>query len=181
VAKRILAIETTNHKSSINKQLVDFATSLLDGSESDRIDMIPYDMVLFSSDKHHDDGVPEQAVRFREMLGEYDGCIISLAEHNGSYTAVFKNLMDWVSVLEGKVWQQKPVLLLSTSPGKRGGATVLGVAENYFPYMGAQVTGGFSLGSFHDAFEEGQGITDQNKLAELKDKIAEFEAAVLNT
>ena len=54
------------------------------------------------------------------------------------------------------------------------------IYENYFPYMGAQVTGGFSLGAFHDTFEEGQGITDQEKLAELKDKVAEFEAAVLS-
>ena len=181
MGKRILAIGTTNHKISINKQLVDFASSLLNESECERIDMIPYDLPIFSADRHDEEGVPEQAMGFREMMSEYDGFIVSLAEHNGAYTAVFKNLIDWISVLEGKVWQQKPVLLLSTSPGPRGASTILGIAENYFPHMGARVTGSFSLASFHDTFDEKEGITDNEKLAELKQKIAEFESAVLDS
>ena len=138
-------------------------------------------MPLFGSDRHAEEGIPKEATDFREMMTGYDGFMVSLAEHNGSYTAVFKNLIDWISVQEGKVWQQKPVLLLSTSPGPRGGATVLKIAENYFPHMGGQVTGAYSLESFDDRFNEKEGVTDVDKLAELKEMVAEFEAVVLGS
>jgi len=178
MGKRILAIGTTNHRTSINKRLVDFASTLLLDLEVDRIDMIPYEMVIFGSDRHEEEGVPEGAIEFKEMMGKYDGFIISLAEHNGTYTAVFKNLIDWLSVLDGKVWLQKPVLLLSTSPGPRGGVAVMGNAEDYFPHMGAKITGSFSLGSFFENFNDDTGITDEAKFKELKERVAEFEVEV---
>jgi len=177
--KKVLAIGTSNQTASINGRLVGFAATLLRKCVSEQIDMRAYDMPLFGSDRHKEDGVPDKAREFSNMLSEYDGFIISLAEHNGSYTAVFKNLMDWVSVMEGKVWQQKPVLLLSASPGPNGATTVLGLAEDYFPHMGAQVSGVFSLGGFLDKFDDARGVSDTEKLAELKEKVAEFEAVVM--
>jgi NAD(P)H-dependent FMN reductase len=181
MSKKILAIGTTNQASSINRQLSVFAATLLNEWGCHHVDMRECEMPIFGSDRHEEQGIPQVAIDFREKMKGFDGFIVSLAEHNGNYTAVFKNLIDWLSVQEGKVWQGKPVLLLSTSPGSRGAINVLGIAENYFPHMGAKVTGSFSLGSFHDTFEEGRGITDQEKLAELRGKVADFEAAVLST
>ena len=181
MSKKILAIGTTNQASSINRHLSVFAATLLNEWGCQHVDMRECEMPIFGSDRHVEQGVPQVAVDFREKMKGFDGFIVSLAEHNGSYTAVFKNLIDWLSVQEGKVWQGKPVLLLSTSPGPRGAITVLGIAENYFPHMGARITGSFSLGSFHDTFDEGKGIIDHEKLAELKQKVAEFEAVVLGS
>ena len=119
----------------------------------------------------------EDFIRVRQRL--YDHAGISLAEHNGAYTAVFKNLLDWISVMEGKAWQQKPVLLMSTSPGPRGAIMVLRMAENYFPHMGAEITGTYSLGGFMDNFDPEKGVVNDEKLEELKTRVIEFEAAVL--
>jgi len=179
VGKRILSIGTTNHRISINKQLSDFATSFLQDVEADHVDMIPYEMPLFGSDRQEEEGIPERANQFRDMMSIYDGFIVGLAEHNGAYTAVFKNLIDWLSVMEGKVWQQKPVFLMSASPGPRGAISVLGMAENYFPHMGAKVTGTYSLGGFNENFDALKGVVNDEKLEELKEKVAEFETAVL--
>jgi len=178
MGKRILAIGTTNHETSINRQLVEFAVTLLNDLEAAHVDMRAYEMPIFGSDRQEKEGIPEKAVEFRTLMSEYDGFIVSLAEHNGAYTAVFKNLIDWLSVQEGKVWQQKPVLLLSTSPGPRGAINVLQIAENYFPHMGGKVTGAYSLGSFLEKFDENEGVTDPQKLAELQEKVAEFEKTV---
>lgn len=179
MGKRILAIGTTDHEKSINRSLADFAASLLNDSEVEHIDMRKCDIPLFGTQRWDKEGVPEGAVEFRKVMEGFNGFIVSLAEHNGNYTAVFKNLIDWLSVQEGKVWQEKPVLLLSTSPGARGATTVLGIAENYFPHMGAKVSGAYSLGSYHDNFSEKDGITDEEKLIELKERVAEFEDLVL--
>ena len=176
--KKILAIGTTNQASSINRQLSVFAATLLKEWGCQHVDMRECEMPIFGSDRHEEVGVPQEAIDFRNKMSEYDGFIVSLAEHNGNYTAVFKNLIDWLSVQEGKVWQGKPVLLLSCSPGPRGAITVLDIAENYFPHMGAQVTGTFSLGLFEECFNDEEGVTDSHKLSELKEKVAEFEKIV---
>ncbi len=178
MGKKVLAIGTTNHETSINRHLADFAASLLIDCAVEHVDMRNCDMPIFGTDRLESEGVPDDAIKFRKLMEGFGGFIVSLAEHNGNYTAVFKNLIDWLSVQEGNVWQEKPVLLLSTSPGKRGAVTVLGIAESYFPHMGAQVTGAYSLGSYHDNFSEEDGITHEEKLAELKEKVAAFEAVV---
>lgn len=178
MVKRVLAIGTTNQKSSINRHLAVHAASLFSGCGCDHVDMRDCEMPIFGTDRHEEEGVPQEAVSFRLKMMDYDGFIISLAEHNGNYTAVFKNLIDWLSVQDGNVWQEKPVLLLSTSPGQRGAITVLGIAENYFPHIGAQVTGSFSLGNYFENFSDEKGITNPDKLAELKERVAELEAAV---
>ena len=62
--------------------------------------------------------------------------------------------------IDAKTFQEKPVLLLSTSPGPRGGSSVLEIAKNRFPFQGAIVKGSFSLPSFNDNFDSVNGITD---------------------
>jgi chromate reductase len=47
-------------------------------------------------------------------------------------------------------------LLLATSPGARGGSSVLDIATKRFPFQGGDVKGSFSLPSFYDNFKEGK-------------------------
>ena len=66
----------------------------------------------------------EKALNFKRLIRDSNGIVISLAEHNGSYTSAFKNIYDWISVIEKVVWDDKPLFLLSASDGKRGGLTI---------------------------------------------------------
>ena len=131
-------------------------------------DINDYEMPLFSEDKEKELGQPELAKQFFAKLGEADAIIISLAEHNGSYTAAYKNLFDWTSRVDMKLFQNKAVVYLSTSPGPGGGASVLAAATNSAPYFAADVKGSLSIPSFYDNFDmENQTL----KNAELKDKL----------
>jgi chromate reductase len=60
------------------------------------------------------------------------------------------------------------MLLLSTSPGPRGGATVMATAEATFPRMGADLRATFSLPSFYDNFTDGK-VTDATLASQLKE------------
>ena len=93
-----------------------------------------------------------------------------MAEHNGAYSSAFKNILDWSSRIDAKTFQQKPMLLLATSPGARGGKTVLEIAKNYFPYQGADIKGSYSLPSFNANFDPEIGITNE----ELKNQFLEI-------
>lgn len=173
---KILAFGASTSSTSINRKLAHFAAQLVPDAEVTELDLRDYQLPIYSSDLEDSDGKPADAQRFVDAIKNHDAVVVSLAEHNGSYTAAFKNLYDWASRIEPKVWSGKPMLLLATSPGGRGGATVMAAAEAKFPRMGADLKATFSLPSFHDNYSEQDGITDpelSNQLAEAVAKLSE--------
>lgn len=73
------------------------------------------------------------------MFNQTDGFIVSLAEHNGPYSAAIKNVIDWLSRINQEMWNNKPMLLMTTSPGVREGARVKEAAKSRFPRKGVLV------------------------------------------
>ena len=94
------------------------------------LDLNDYELPLFSVDREKGEGYPEKAHQFLEQIKVADGIIVSLAEHNGAYSSVFKNLLDWMSRINGKTFLGKPMLLMAASDGKRGGKSVLEIAQD---------------------------------------------------
>jgi NAD(P)H-dependent FMN reductase len=127
-------------------------------------------MPIYSVDREKENGIHSLAQQFYDKIGSADLLIISLAEHNGAYASAFKNILDWASRINNKTFQQKPMLLLATSPGARGGSTVLEIAKNRFPFQGADLKGSFSLPNFNDNFDSVKGIINP----ELKNQLMEI-------
>ena len=139
------------------------------------LDINDYEMPLFSQDKEELLGQPEAAKSFFAKLGQADAIIISFAEHNGSYTAAYKNLFDWTSRIDQKLFQNKPMVLLATSPGPGGAQTVLTAATGSAPYFAGDVKGSVSIPSFFDNFDsEKQAISNPVMLDELKSALAQL-------
>lgn len=173
--KRIITIAGSNSQNSINKMLLDYTSDFLEGAEVISIDLNDYVLPIFGVDYEAENGIPPSVKKLHEAFSKADGFMVSLAEHNGSYAAVFKNTIDWLSRIDMKIWMEKPMLLMATSPGRRGGATVLQSAKSYFPFMGARITGTFSLPSFYDTFRNNV-IQDEPLNDELRDKAITFQA-----
>jgi len=168
---KLLAFAASNSSKSINKQLATYAASQMkhtDGVDVELLDINDFEMPLFSEDKEAQLGQPQQAKDFYAKLGQADAIIISFAEHNGSYTAAYKNLFDWTSRIDQKLFQNKPMLLLATSPGPGGAATVLAAATGSAPYFAGNVKASLSIPSFYDNFDmEKQQLSN----TELQDKL----------
>jgi NAD(P)H-dependent FMN reductase len=173
IMKKIIAFAGSNSRNSINKQLIGYTSSLLEGVSVTLLDMNDFDLPLFSVDVEKDSGFPEKALSFNKHLEECDGILISLAEHNGSYTAVFKNLFDWLSRIDVETWKGKPMLLMATSPGGRGGKSVLEAAKIRFPKHKAKIITTFSLPHFADNFTNGK-VVNASLNGELEQKLNEF-------
>ncbi len=172
---KVVAFGASSSKKSINKTLAAYAASLLDGASVEVLDLNDYELPLFSTDKEVELGQPELAQAFLDKLGSSDAIIVSFAEHNGSYSAAFKNLFDWCSRITRDVYQGKPVLVLATSPGPGGGANVLSVATNSMSHFAGDVKGSFSLPSFYDNFDmENNLINDEALLAQLKEHVTQL-------
>lgn len=157
---KIIAFGASHHRASINKQFAAYAASLFPEAEAEVLDLNDYELPMYTADKERELGNPQAAVDFVSKLDEADLLIISLSEHNGSYTASFKNLFDWASRVKLHLFENKKMLLLSTATGKGGGVFVLQSAEMRFPRHGADIIATFSLPRFHDNFSSEKGITD---------------------
>lgn len=175
--KKIVVFAGSNSKHSINKELAAYAASFLMDKEIVVLDLNKYPLPIYGIDEENEKGIPEKAISFYKEIESADGLILSLAEHNGNFTVAFKNMFDWMSRIEQKLWQNKPMLLMATSPGARGGASALNIAKSGFPYMGGNIISEFSLPKFHENFKENR-IIEVNLLESLKKAIGQFEKAV---
>ena len=171
--KKVIAFAGSSSKKSINKELAIYASSLVENIEVTILDLNDFELPLYGIDYETEHGIPENAHTFLEQIKNADGIILSLAEHNGAYAAVFKNIFDWMSRIDGKLWSDKPMLLMATSPGGRGGATVLEIAKGRFPYMGGNIVASYSLSNFYDNFKDGN-IVNQELSSQLKEAIERF-------
>ncbi len=176
--KTIVAIGASNSQNSINKKLATWAANQTNKAQVETLDLNDFEMPIYSVDRENESGIPRLAQEFKNKILAADGVVISFAEHNGSYTAAFKNIVDWVSRLEGTIWENTPALLLATSPGARGGMGVLSSAKMTFPYQGAIVQGTFSLPSFYQNFKEEEGISDLGLLENFKIALNNLESAM---
>lgn len=169
---KIIAFGGSLSKNSINKKLATYAASLFENVEVEILDLNNYQMPLFSVDVEAEIGQHESAKAFLAKIESADFLVVALAEHNGNYSAAFKNIYDWCSRITGKVFQNKPMLLMATSPGGRGGRSVLDIAESNLPRYGANIIDVFSLPSFNDNFDvESNSIINSELDEKLKQKI----------
>ncbi|NNE28240.1 MAG: NAD(P)H-dependent oxidoreductase [Saprospiraceae bacterium] len=176
--KNILAFGASSSRHSINRQFAAFAAQQIPEAMVDLLDLNDYEMPIYSIDREKETGIPELAKEFKQKILDTDGIIISFAEHNGAYSAAFKNIFDWISRIDGNVWAEKPMLLLSTSPGGRGGKTVLDIAVAKFSRMNPKVTGSFSLPSFKKNFSGESGILDIPLREDFNQKLKAFVSAI---
>lgn len=173
--KKILAFAGSNHTTSINQQLVVFTASLIHDIEVKVLAIQDWKVPMYSIDMDPDQ-TPEQISELITLIQAHDAFILSSPEHNGSTPAFLKNIIDWLSRRAKKVFADKPMLLMSTSPGKGGATTNRKLLERLLPHQGANIVATFSLPSFQENLKEGEMADEQ--LALLKESIGKLEAAL---
>ncbi len=121
----------------------------MDGVEKELIHLKDYQSVLYGIDEEKENGFPEASKSLLKQIQSADAFIISTAEHNSSLPVALKNALDWLSRMERNVFEDKPMLILSTSPGRRGGKTALSHLEMMMPRFGAKLIGSLSIPEFN--------------------------------
>lgn len=168
---KFLCFAASNSSQSINKKLVKYAgdilQDILDNPEIEIIDINDYEMPIFSEDRQNKDGIPELAKNFYKKISACDALIISFAENNGSYTVAYKNIFDWTSRIEDikrNIFQNKPTVYLSTSPGPMGGSRVMETAVSVASRYGVELKGHLSVPSFYKNFNLEQGVISNEEI-----------------
>lgn len=164
----ILALAGSNSSTSVNYKLVQHTVSLIEGHQIQLLDMTRYPFPMYSEDDEKQNGYSNSLVELKNDIQRSGGVIISVNEHNSNPSAYFKNVLDWLSRLERKFLLDTKVLLMSTSPGKRGGVGALGVVGQLLPRFGGEIVATFSLPSFHDNFGADGILDDELKMEHAK-------------
>ena len=135
-------------------------------------------MPIYSIDLEQSQGIPDAARRFLKQIEEADALLISYAEHNGNYAVAYKNIFDWASRENQKVYQGKSILMLSTSPGPGGAKSVLALAKESAHFFNGRVLSSLSIPSFYENFNQEKGeLTNPDLVSQLRSALASLKSA----
>lgn len=174
---KVLALSGSARRDSLNRKLLEVAArGVLDrGGEVTFISLADFQLPLYDGDFEKEQGVPGQVRELQGLFAESDALLIASPEHNGGYTALLKNAIDWISrpresgesgvlLFAGKV-----AGVVSASPGPMGGIRAMLGMRGVLEKLGALVIPqGFSLGAAHTAFAEDGNLADGKAEAEVR-------------
>ena len=162
---KILAFAGSNSPTSINHQLLLNVTRRLSEYEVEVLQLRDLQIPMYSIVLEKE-GIPQDVKYLYEKIQDFPAMVIAVNEYNANVSGFFKNILDWLSRVDRKFLQEKKILLVSTSPGKRGGASALDYCKNQFPRFGAEILESFSLPQFYENFDSEKGVFS-NEVFEL--------------
>jgi NAD(P)H-dependent FMN reductase len=145
-------------------------------------DLRDYPMPLYDGDSEAAQGMPENARRFKELVRGHDALVIASPEYNGSFSALLKNTIDWISrPAPGEpplaVFRGKPAALLSASPGPGAGNRGLRHLRELLEMIGMKVVPAqVAVARASQAFDESGKLVrpeDQAAVAQLVEQLAQ--------
>ena len=151
---KILVFSGSNNSKSINRKLVKYASLKILSHETQYVELTELDVPMFGLDYEAQNGLPNSIKELRALFLTADAFMFSSPEHNGSIPAFFKNILDWISRADdGSIFNNKPVMVLTTSPGPRAGSSCREHLVSIIPFRGAKEVFSFGLPSFNDNFD----------------------------
>lgn len=183
---KILVFAGSLRANSYNKKIAKIAMQGAEqaGAEVTYIDLKDYPLPLYNAEIEESEGLPQNALKLKELMLKSDGFIIASPEYNSSVSGVLKNMIDWVSrqatpeEVNLCCFIDKVALILSASPGGLGGQRGLvhlrSLLENIYTFvLPAQKT----IPNAAQAFDEHGNL----KSAELHRSIVELGAKLAQT
>lgn len=149
----IIALSGSNSKTSINSTLLDYIVNSITSTPATRLSLLDYDIPLYNIDIEQERGMPIDIQIIKNKIAEASGIIIGVNEHNGTISAFFKNIIDWLSRTDRNFLANKKILLVSTSPGARGASSALEYMKSTAPRFGGVIAESFSFPLFQENFD----------------------------
>jgi chromate reductase len=172
---KILALCGSSRRDSVNQKLLDIAAlgAVDAGAQVSLMRWHDFPLPIYDGDWEAEHGLPERAHALKVLLARHHALLVASPEHNGGYTALLKNALDWASRPSEsdptglKVFAGKVAAVVSASPGILGGMraqTALQISLNKLGLL--VIPNSFALGLAHQAFGEQRclkdGDVDQN-------------------
>jgi len=173
---RLLVIPGSQRNGSLNKRLASVAVKLATnaGATVDEMDLRELQLPVYDGDIEAASGVPPSALRLLEAIMAADAVLVVTPEYNGFPTPLVVNAFDWLSRITAggahpaglAATANKPIGLLSASPGPLGALRSMNFLRQYFQMAFAMIVvpQQFALSRAHEAFDEAGGLKDEKAL-----------------
>jgi NAD(P)H-dependent FMN reductase len=175
----ILVIAGSTRKESVHRKLARHAVGSLEatGAEAVLADLRDYPLPLYDGDLEAEQGRPTAAIALKELARRASGFVFASPEYNGSYPAVLKNAIDWMSRPDPgerhlAVFRDKPAAIVTATPGPHGGSRGLKQLRELLGMIGIAVQGQLGIPNSGEAFDVEGRLTREGDLTGLE-KIAE--------
>jgi NAD(P)H-dependent FMN reductase len=170
---KLLLIAGSARQGALSVRLRDAARRIADsaGAASEVLDLRALALPLYDGDLEARDGVPAGAAALRDAIATADAVLIATPEYNGFPTPLLINAFDWLSRLKDglAVTADKPVALVSSSPGALGGLRAMNFLRQYLQmaFQMPVVPPQQAVGRAHEAFAPDGSLADPKAAAAL--------------
>jgi NAD(P)H-dependent FMN reductase len=175
---KILVIPGSLRAQSYNARLAALATKELTLADADvtRISLLDYALPIYDADLEEKSGLPQNALRLKQLMSAHQGVFIASPEYNASITPLIKNTIDWISVVreggepELPAYQNRVFALGGASP-RRSGAMASLLALRQVLAVGCRalvIAEQVSVPNAAQAFDDMDELRDARAAGELK-------------
>lgn len=182
---KLLAFAGALRKASFNRKIVAVAAqgARAAGADVTVVDFRDLPMPIYDGDLEAQQGLPDAAKQFKQLLIEHHGVLVATPEYNSQFPALLKNALDWASRREGN---EKPMIafdgkvagVMSASPGALAGLRGQALLRAQLAYLGMVVVPDrVGISKAHEAFDDSGNMKDaaqQRSLEELGAKTVRF-------
>lgn len=176
MAIRVLVIPGSTRDGSFNRKLAHIGKGALErcAAETNFLDLRELALPLYDGDLEAKTGLPDGAVRLRELLKGHDALMFASPEYNGSLSGVLKNALDWASRPHagepgGLPYQGKVAALMAASPGALGGLRALQHLRQVLQSLGVLVlTEQLALPKAGEAFAANGSLKEPRQLETIE-------------
>lgn len=117
-AYSLLGISGALRAESTNTKLVHEAARIFDPA---KFTFANLRFPLYDADLEDAEGIPAPVQTLYDQIAAADAVVISTPEYNKAPPGLLKNALDWVSVMKGNPWEDKPLAIMSSAGGRAGG------------------------------------------------------------
>jgi chromate reductase len=172
--KTIVAFSGSTRAASFHTRII----RALPGLAPEGVQIAHFDLsdVPFYNQDLEGDAQPAAVVAMRAAVAEADGVILAAPEYNGSYSALTKNTIDWLTrPMGGGALRGRKVMVISVTPGPGGGQRISKTLSEVLPFFDNEVVAVVNAATVHEKMAaDSDTVTDPDLAAALAAGLAAF-------
>lgn len=172
--KTIVAFSGSTRAASFHTRII----RALPGLAPDGVQVAHFDLadVPFYNQDLEGDAQPAAVVAMRAAVTEADGVLFAAPEYNGSYSALTKNTVDWLTrPMGGGALRGKKVMVVSVTPGPGGGQRISKTLSEVLPFFDNEVVSVVNAAAVHEKIAaDSDTVSDADLAAALRAGLASF-------
>jgi len=122
------------------------------------------------------DAQPPAVVAMRAAVAEADGIIFATPEYNGSFSALTKNTVDWLTrpMKQGALMGKK-IMVIAVTPGPGGGQRIAKTMNDLLPLFGNEIVATVTSPTVNEKMAaDSDTVTDDELAGQLRAGLAAF-------